>query len=63
MMDAFWSGYGDHKKMCPFRPLYDSLVTLRNYVKDEVHDDLHMIHHIANEKMHHVKEQVEAVVG
>ena len=44
---------------CPFRPLYETLKTMRSYIKDEVHDDLHMIHHMIKDKVHHAKEHFE----
>jgi hypothetical protein len=41
---------------CPFRPLYETLKTIKTYIKDEVHDDLHSIHHFVKDEVHHIKD-------
>ena len=44
---------------CPFRPVFETLKTMRSYIKDEIHDDFHMIKDMAKDKIHKIKEHVE----
>jgi len=59
VVDAAAAQWSTHKKMCPFRPIYETLKTLHSYIKDEIHDDVHMIKKIAKNKIHHIKEHAE----
>jgi hypothetical protein len=58
VIDAAAATWPEHPS-CPFRPVYETLKTLKTYIKDEIHDDIHMIKHIAKDKIHHIKEHVE----